>query len=90
MSEHALEPSEVDDTTFKPNPNKPYYTPEEAADYLGTTIIALRKSRQSGTLLGREAPSFIQVSERKVMYELTDLEYWIRQCPKMKFRGGES
>lgn len=60
-------------TTTTPAPNTKPLTPQQLADYLGTTIKKLAKMRHDGT-----GPMFVKFG-RDVRYRWHDVQAWMEQ-----------
>lgn len=57
----------------------PYISTEGAALLLATTPEVLRKSRVTGELFGRPAPTHLKIGVRKVLYKRSILIEWIEK-----------
>lgn len=53
----------------------------EAALFLGIAPYTMRRSRTTGTLLGRVAPAYRKIGGR-VIYERSTLNSWLDACPE--------
>ena len=53
----------------------------EAAEYIGYSDVAIRRSRFTKTLGGIEAPIYLKIG-RTVRYEVAELDKWIAAISK--------
>ena len=53
-------------------------TSAEAAQLIGVANVTMKKSRCSGTLLGKPAPKFMKMG-RVVRYEFSAIQWWLTQ-----------
>ncbi len=56
--------------------------PSEASTYLRVAEPTLRNSRFTGTLCGRQAPLYIKMGNRTVLYDQQDLDNWLDALPR--------
>lgn len=50
----------------------PFLTSAQAAEYLQVSKVYLQRLRTTG-----EGPTFLRVSQRRILYSLQDLESWV-------------
>ncbi len=54
----------------------------QACEYLHVADNTLRKSRLTGTLCGRQAPPYIKMGNKTVLYDQQDLDNWLDALPR--------
>lgn len=59
------------------NRNEEFFDNDNAAKFCLVGIESMKRSRQTGSLLGREAPKHVPIGDRKVAYKKSTLLNWL-------------
>ncbi len=77
-----------------PKPQHPltreYLSTDDLAVVLSTSKVIIRQSRVDGKLFGRNAPEFIRIGERKLLYKASTIIEWIDAGRHGTVAGAES
>ena len=65
--------------TFSTEIKKQSLTTREAAQYIGFSVDAMKKSRIQGSLCGERPPKFVRIGKKTIRYLINDLDEWLNQ-----------